>query len=384
MIRRPAITFWLFLAAIFLGTPSVSCAWDFFPTSATLKSYYSPIFDPDAQKIRYIEREVSGVDWGPGWEHFSPPAWVNIRRDRFRLQEYDLESDSITTLRSFPASPLEGTTQRHYRGRLYGLPRVMLRYESESGHLEYEIGVSLMTQPSSTTYRVFRRWNNATHEIEEPESWQQEHTRMQGLNEDRLRGELELLTVPGREGLPCAIIMWDHAGGTQTVLVHSADFSERYPHGPPRELLERDSRKERIEHLRTMRADYQHFYQAHLAEGLRDNDARLAANKDMEQVGHYPKTPTLSARVVTEESLEPTLPVFDITRTEMESGIFNDIAAAVADPGSEIDYHGYRYITYTGYDTSRKLNEHLQSGNLSYAVRYLGKTYLLTIDRPQR
>lgn len=351
------------------------------PTYSTALGFYSPIFDPDARVVTYIQREVTAWDWGPGWESFSPPAFVRISRDTFRLRQYDLLTETITTLRTFPESPLAGLTHRHYRNRLYGLPRVMLRYERETGQLEYEIAVRILSQPSSTSYRIYRWWNNRTKQIEQPKNWLLDSDRMQGLNEDRLRGDVELLALPGPEGMPCAIVSWDHRTNFPKVLVKSSAFEKQYPEGIPLQVLAELSEKKQIERLRTVRSEHERFYQEHLAQGLGDGAARLAAIEDMQEVGYFPKDPTLTARVVEPGEQESALPVFAISQTEMESGIFNDIAAAVQRPGTTVKNNGYGYIIYSGYETSRMLNDYLKTGALAYRVLYQGRLYELQIRK---
>ncbi|MBU0486083.1 MAG: hypothetical protein KKB30_16380 [Proteobacteria bacterium] len=321
MLRTCAQT--IFFLLIFLKA-AVGFAGSILPTYSTAQGFYQPIFDPEARVVLYIQRDVKAWDWGPGWEGFSPPAYVRITSDTFRLMQYDLFTETTITLKIFPESPLARKTHRHYQNRIYGLPNVMLRYERESGQLEYEIAVSIIAQPSSTTYRIYRWWNNLTNLVEEPQIWQPDYARMQGLNEDRLRGEVELLSLPGPEGMDCAIVSWDHRADTTRVLVKSPDFDQQYPEGILPDVLASRSEKKQIDHLRTIRSDHDYFYRKHLAEGMRDGEASLAAIDDMQEAGHYPKDPTL---------------------------------------------------------TARKLNDHLQSGALEYRVLYQGKLYELRIQK---
>lgn len=381
LLRRTTLL--IILASIFATlSPIPSFSSDFIPTSSDLRGYYSPVFNHEAQKAYYIQRDLSAWDWGPGWEFFTPPAYVRVETDSYQLIEHDLSTGNALTLASFPESPLAGKTHRHYRGGLFGYPKVIIRFEEETGNLEYEISVSIHTQPTSTNYRIFRWWNNATEEIETSSSWQQENNRMQGLNEDRLRGQKELIALPGPEGIPCAVINWNHETNDIHILAEGSEFREQYPDGISLEVLQKESRKERIEYLSAMRYDYERFYQSHLSAGLNDGNARLAANKDMQEAGYYPRTPTLTARLVNYEATDTKLPTFEVTQTEMESGIFDDIAQAIETPGKAIDYNGYSYITYSGYNTSQKLNEHLQTGALKYRVRYLGNTFEIVIVKP--
>ncbi len=372
------------LTLLLLAVPGLCLSSAFIPTRATVKGVYSPVFDPEANKVIYIEREVTARDWGPGWEFFSPPAHVRISRDSYRVMEHDLVTGVTRTLRSLPDSPLAGMTHRHYRGRLYGLPRVMIRYERESRTLEYEVAVSIRSQPTATSYRIFRWWNNATGRIEEADGWRKEGGRMQGLNEDRLRGQVELLALPGPEGIPCAVVAWDHQTKETDLVAAGSEYEDHYPSGVPAGVLEKASRKERIEHLRALRSDYDRFYRSHLAAGMNDGEARLAANRDMQDAGYFPRDPTLTARLVEPGEPESKLPVFTISRTEMESGIFNDIAGAIASPGTAVKNGGYSYITYRGYDTSNRLNAYLKTGALKYRVAYQGKLYELVIEKPPR
>ena len=53
--------------------------------------------------------------------------------------------------------------------------------------------------------------------------------------------------------------------------------------------------------------------------------------------------------------------MFDISDEEFKVGLFQDIEAALARPGEEVDKSMGDYILHSSFDTSRRLNEYLAS-----------------------
>ena len=103
----------------------------------------------------------------------------------------------------------------------------------------------------------------------------------------------------------------------------------------------------------------------------------LQANDEMEKKGYYPKTPRLVAVKV--DAAPQGVRVFEITNDEFRFGLFQDIEEAIARPGTEVHFHG-KYITHRDFDTSRKLNEHLDAGNRTFIVKRDNGLFLLTIQ----
>src|SRR5262245_40530438 len=104
------------------------------------RGYFAPLFSPDGQSIFVIRRDVSATAVGFGYESWTPPAHVRIGRDRFSLLNIRLADRRVTTVETFPPSPLEGTSLSAYHGAIYGVGRGYLRWADRS-HLEYFLAV---------------------------------------------------------------------------------------------------------------------------------------------------------------------------------------------------------------------------------------------------
>jgi hypothetical protein len=110
---------------------------------------------------------------------------------------------------------------------------------------------------------------------------------------------------------------------------------------------------------------------------LPEGEAMLRADDEMEKMGYYPKTPRLVAKKI--ESIQQCFAIFSITNDEFRFGLFQDIEQAIAKPGAEVHYSG-KYITHQDFDTSRKLNEHLDSESKAFIVKTGKEMFLLRIN----
>ncbi|MFL6414747.1 MAG: hypothetical protein ACJ74Y_03630 [Bryobacteraceae bacterium] len=141
-----------------------------------------------------------------------------------------------------------------------------------------------------------------------------------------------------------------------------------------------------MERDQAMMRTHEELLQKYKAMGMGENQALLRIVKDMQRLGYYPKTPTIVARRLSQEEAARTDldkdALFSIAKGEMESGIFQDIERAIANPGEEIDKDSFGYYTHRDYSTSARLNAFLETGKTRFYVRYLGNTYELTIRKP--
>ena len=117
------------------------------------RGYFAPVFSHDGRSIYVIRRDVSATIVGFGHEFWTPPARVRIRRDRFALLNIRLADRQVTTVETFPPSPLEGTSLSTYHGAIYGVGRGYLRW-ADASHLEY-------FSPSPTVMRRSRKRSSA-------------------------------------------------------------------------------------------------------------------------------------------------------------------------------------------------------------------------------
>ena len=345
----------------------------------TRLGYHAPIFDSDGLKVLYIERETTGFSWGLGYEFFSPPAHAWTLSDRFRLRRLDPATGRIESLREWPPSPLEGRWLRTYRGRLYTLPSVRLRH-AENGALEYAIRVSIPTRPRSEIYGVLARWNNQTGRLEERSEWSREHVPIGGYLEDAVAGEVELMAPPGPDYYPSAILLVDHGTGEVRVLLAGGDHQSSYPDGVAKRWIEEHSHAPEVNRLREMRGTHGRLVDRFRRQGMREGEALLSTGREMQRLGYYPKTPTLTARLVA--GAERGGPVIEIPPGEMQSGVFPDIERAIASPGTAVDKRSGRYLIHHDYQNSRKLNALLATDIERFWVRYQGRLYEMVIERP--
>ena len=169
------------------------------------------------------------------------------------------------------------------------------------------------------------------------------------------------------------------------ILEQNDRFAGLYSQGVPAKLIAERSRRVPIERSQEMRRVRRELVAGFGHEGMNEGAAMLRANKEMQRLGYYPKTPTISARRLGDHAADggiAELPLFEIADGEMQSGIFPDIEQAIAGPGIAVDKDMGKYVIHQHYDNSAKLNALLASGGERFRVRYLGELYEITIDRP--
>lgn len=346
--------------------------------SESYTGYFAPVYSPDGLYVYYVVRDTRGRINGPGMEFFTPPAEVRVDADLFTIHRMNLSTGQDQTIASLPDSPLVRREIETYRSRIFTCPSVHLRFVDEA-HLEYEIAISVPTRPTSTIWRVWRTWNPEQGEFVGSDVWVPAQSQISGHLEDKLRDERELVTVPGPECYPTAIITLDHAAKKYETLLASADFEEEYPDGLTPEIVFAESEREEIMRLRRMKKAHTEAIERYRAEGLPEGEAILRANKDMQALGYYPATPVMMAKPV--EAARTDLPIFEITDSELEMGIFPDIEAAISSPGLKVDKDMGRYVTHESFETSTKLNDYLDTGATQFLVRARGRAWEISIDR---
>ena len=113
------------------------------------------------------------------------------------------------------------------------------------------------------------------------------------------------------------------------------------------------------------------------ARGQNEGEAMLSANKRMQELGYYPKTPTITAQP---SSCEHVSPVFHISDEEFRVGLFQDIERAIRHPGSGED-RGGTYVRHQAFDTSEKLNAYLgERRDATFYVDGLGGCWQLVVE----
>jgi hypothetical protein len=316
------------------------------------EGYFGPALSPDGRSVWYFQRNAGGLAVGMGWEHFSPPARVFLRRDKLALCRYDLQSGRVETLLRWPSTPLVGQKLHHYRGRILGVLGSRIRVQNEE-RLDYAAKMAIIRQPTSQIWSISGTWTG-------PDSarpvWTETATRPTGLSDPVVVGPLEVMAVRGEEGFPAAILLLDHNRRQAEVLIRNAAYNRLYPEGPQFESLLEFSRKQDVDRLNEMRQTRQDLVASFRAQGLNEGAALLAAGKEMARLGWWPTSPAVTAREVS--AFPPGLRVFKIDPMELRVGLFPDLEEAMTHPGEPVDRSG-RYLRHRDFSTSEELNAFL-------------------------
>lgn len=368
------------LAGLVLVFAAVGALWWLrLVTWETHTGYFGPAFSRDGRHVYAVVRETTGVTWGFGWEHFTPPAYAYPLSDTIRLVRIDTASAAVETLESWPATPLVRRVIAEYRGRMFTYLHARVRPES-SGTVRYDIEIAIPVVPSSEMHRVSGTWAVQATARQRGE-WQRGGYSGMGTSEPVLSGQTEVFTLQGPESFPCAVVLLDHGTMTTRVLAQSAAYRKRYPDGPPVTALLEVSRKKDIERVAAMERVRAALVAQYRGEGASEIEALLKSTRALEDLGYLPKSPRLVAHrlPVQETGASPSLPLFEIAEPEMASGVFPDIEKALAAPETEVSKTIGRYMIHDDYATSRRLNAHLASGAREFLVRFRGTTYRIEI-----
>ena len=348
---------------------------------------FSPVFSPDGKQVYFIARETRGLVLGFGYEFYSPPAHVFLREDRFSLRRVPSAGGAVGTVKSWPGSPLEGEKIRAYRGRIFSVAPTELHW-AEGEKLEYKVSLRIPAQPSGGHFSVSRQWNGESGELIEKDQWEERQVMAHGSGEAALSGSWELFAVKGEEGYPCAVVAYEQATAEIRVLVKTPVCDELYPEGISEAHVAPLSRREDIERVRNVRDTHDRLMREALAEGLAEYEAWLRVNRQMQDLGLYPKPPQLTARLLgageleelrNQEALEP---VFEIAGMQFKVGMLRDIMRAIESPGEKTEKSMGQYIVHDDYTTSQALNAFLKSGGTRFYVAYQGRVYELNLWRP--
>lgn len=343
-----------------------------------LEGVFAPSYDASGTHLYFIHRSTRGWSFGPGWEHFTPPARVRASRDGFSLRRLDLESGRVEVLASWDRSPLVARPITTYRNRIFTPIAARIRVLGDSVH--FSVRLQIPTQPTSEQYRLSGTW---TASLGASAVWEEGFAEVSGYGETPLNGPWEAMTVAGPESFPSAIVAFDARTEEVRVLVETDAYFRTYPDGVPVDRLHQQARRERIERSEHLRSTHAELIERFLGEGLSEMEAALATNREMQRLGLYPKPTMLVARPLgPDESPTDEWPRFVIEDGEMASGVFYDIEAALADPGVEVEKSLGSYIIHRDYENSAKLNAYIGDGGLQYYATVGGATYLMTIVRP--
>ncbi|MGH6932566.1 MAG: hypothetical protein ACREEE_09050 [Dongiaceae bacterium] len=346
-----------------------------------LEGYYAPIYASDGKSIYYVQRNTTGLVWGLGWEFFTTPAHSWALSDNVSIRRLDIDSGAVTVLREWTSTPVIRRHLREYRGRVFQILRPRLGMD-EVGNLHYAIELNVTRVPL-TELNALNGQIAAGNELGVTAGWQEGYGNLAAREGLVLSGPWEIMEVPGRESYPAAIAAFAAKTGEVRVLIASSDFDGLYPDGVPLDLLRERSRRPGIERIQEIERVHRELVARYQSEGLGEGDAMLRAHKEMQRLGYYPKSPTLTARLMRAgEARDPDVPEFAIEQMQFTVGLFSDIEQAIAAPGTAVDKDWSGYIIHDDYQTSQQLNAHLATGANRFYVRHADQVYELTIERP--
>jgi hypothetical protein len=342
--------------------------------------YYAPTFTPDGGAVVLLERQVTGISWGLGYEHFTVPAHSYVLADELKLRSIDLESGTARDLEVLPELPTVGRHLRAYRGRLYHYLSADLRF-SHTSVPDIRLKLSIPRVPTSEQYNFSRLLGADAGES--TAGWREGGMPVYPSSAQRVYDTLELLTVPGAEALPCGVVLYDHANQAHRYIAGAAACARAHPDGyAETKLLERSqyAAVKRIETLRTVR---QQLMEKFRAQGMIEGDAAIATIDEMRRLGFYPKPTTIEATPLDEEGKARYLArewrSFKISDQEFLVGLFQDIERALDRPGEEVEFFG-RYTRHRDFDNSEALNAYLKDRPEGFLLEAGGRTYAMTID----
>lgn len=335
--------------------------------------YFAPVWDGQGKGIYFVQRETSGMVWGFGWEHFSPPASTYVLSDEFSLRHLDAVNGKVEVLQSWSGSPLVDRLTKHYRGRIFN--SLWARIDPSDGAVDFVLKMNIPRVPSSEIWFLSGSWQQS---VPADVKWSQDWRNHAGVNDGVLTNNIEVMTVPGPESFPAAIVAIE-ADGQNQILINSSDFDAHYPDGIPKNRIAERSHRQLIERSRTLKRTRRELVAKHETAGLSKGKAMLQASEDLEELGLLPKRPRLVAQRL--DNIPPGVRVFDIPPDYFEVGLFTDIAAAIARPGALVGTSTGTYLKYYDDDVGPKLKAWRQAGNDRFVVRIGGELFKLTVRR---
>ena len=340
------------------------------------QGFFAPVWAADGQHVYVIERQTFGIVWGFGWEFFTPPANTYVISDRFTLARLDTASGKLERLERFDGSPVTGRVTQHYRSRIFNFASARL-LPGEQG-VEILIRMDVPRVPRSENWALAGTWRAG-----QPSNarWESKWAGNTAAPDEVLANGVELMTVPGKEAYPAAVLAVE-ADGAYRVLLKNGDFKSLYSGGVPPEKIAERARRADIERVREFTRVNTELKTKYKTQGLNDNAAALRAYDDMEELGYLPKSPRLVASVA--NRLSPDVRVFEIPQEYFRVGLFQDIAAAIAAPNSEVKTSTGDYLKYYDDDLGPQLRAWREAGNDRFAVRTAGRLYLLQVRRFDR
>jgi len=367
---RKALT--AILVLVVLGTAALAAA-----VRHSADGYFAPQFTSDGAAVVLVVRQARAVVLGLGFETFTPPAHVWVTRDRFSIVRVAIADGRIETLKSFPASPVEGAWIQTYRPRVYGSAQAHLRWAT-SDALEYEIGVTVPRQPSSDTYVVRRQRDDKKGMWLESVPWERGYAGMGGDEASQLSADREVVAVRAGGAMPCAVLLVTTGQATARALLETPECRDAHPDGYAVASLTDVLRRSEIERVAHLQRTHDDLVASARARGLSEGDAALQAIRGMQRLGLYPKPSTIVATRAVKAPAGAS--VFTISDEEFRVGLFTDIREAIDRPGEYIEKAG-EYLIHRDFDTSRQINQFLDKRqDTEFFVQADGALWRIIVD----
>ena len=169
------------------------------------------------------------------------------------------------------------------------------------------------------------------------------------------------------------------------MLIYTPRYRENFPGGMPEERwLAEHSIASKVERQQNMRQAHERAFSRFRAQGLPEGEAMLLTNKEMQRLGYYPKSDTITARRLSGAERFAALDaesLIEIADGEMRSGVFPDIEKALADPGTAFDKSMGNYVIHRNYVNSAKLNARIADRATKFLIAYQGELFEVVIER---
>lgn len=320
-----------------------------------------------------LRRDTSGWVLGPGSPGSGIPAQTIVTSDRFALVRLAVPDGREEVLAEWEGSPVVGRRAARFRGGLLGTAQARLSPVDDG--LRVELRLSLPTVPYSEISGIDAVWTPVSFRPE----WSDGLPGTFAQPDEVLRDGREVMTVPGPEGYDAAVIVVE-ADGTIEILARTPGFDLFYPEGISAGLVAALSQRDQIERAQLFRARRAALVVRIMEEeGLGKDDAEFRAFDVIDAEGLMPPRPRIVAQSISR--VPEGLRVFRIPKNDLDAGLFQDIAEAIASPGAPVPSSTASYLGHTEDDPGPRLRRFRDGGGGAFAVRIDERaTYLIAPD----
>jgi hypothetical protein len=242
----------------------------------------------------------------------------------------------------------------------YGYPQAGLAWHGT--RLEWHVALTATGAGSQRTYAI----DSA---VDAP-AWKTARTASTPADDRAVvSGDDEAIVLPTA---PCAVLLLNEARNTVRALSPLENCGRTSP-SLAFDDVRTYARRAALERLARIADTRARIVASARARGANEGRAELEAIDELERAGYYPRQAQLVATRLTREDAESRrtqgrlTPLFRISAMEFRVGLFQDIEAALAAPGSEVRFAG-PYVRHRDFTTSEALNAFLESGGRDFYV----------------